>query len=149
MKILFHQTVYPQMSIEIVRRVNKASQRMHGILNTHEIDPESQQLIQQWFTEKNRVLILYKSDTRVIGFALLHPVDFDPYGQHTKPYVIDLIYVDVAHRKRGVGAAMLEKLKTEGYEMTAFVRLVRWPYFLRRGFVFRERKMGAHVMRWP
>lgn len=57
---------------------------------------------------------------RVKGFILLHLTDFDPFGERTKPYVIDYIYTYPKYRRRGLATSLIGVITEErNYGRTA------------------------------
>ena len=51
------------------------------------------------------------ADDDVVSFALLHKTNYDPYGKHKNPYVLDYIYTYKNYRNMGHAESFINKVK--------------------------------------
>jgi GNAT superfamily N-acetyltransferase len=71
--------------------------------------------VEGWSNEKFKVAISNNGNS----IALMHKMDFDPFGKHSNPWVLDMIYTAREYRRRGLASQILQALKGK-YEITAF-----------------------------
>ena len=92
-------------------------------------------LMDQWLTEKQIILITYET-----AMLCLHKIDFDPIGEHSNPYLMDLMYVKICDRRKGYITHMLANCCD--YDITCFSWFDIPKYILlKNNFVEYEEKM--------
>ena len=61
----------------------------------------------QWERDKGRKHIIIKYNGENACVACLSKMDFDPFGDHSDPYCLDLIYTLKKYRKKGLATALI------------------------------------------
>ena len=81
------------------------------------------QIINTWLEEKDALFAkLYdKESTKIVCFALIHKLDFDPYNKHKRPSYIDFIFTTPKFRRSGAALELLKQLSNVKLELTASV----------------------------
>lgn len=79
----------------------------------------TENLIEQWFHDKNvSCYILYEEDTPK-SFALMSKMDFDPLKTHSPPKTLNFIFTLEEHRRKGYARQLVLHIKKSN-QFTAF-----------------------------
>jgi hypothetical protein len=74
----------------------------------------------------------------------MHQLDFDPWGSHSTPVLMDLIFTEPSNRGRGMATTILEKLMTKGWNITALCNGDQSKkFFVSRGWQHIDMYLGA------
>lgn len=76
--------------------------------------------IKRWLDETNNVkcFILYENEI-IKTFALLSKCEYDPFGTHDNPYILDFIYTFIPYRRNKLSYKLLLHMKNTN-NITAF-----------------------------
>ena len=109
--------------------------------------------LETWFRhDLETVSIAYvRENGNLVSFALMHQMDFDPWGSHSKPVLMDLIFTKPSCRDQGTATAILEHLMAKGWEITALCNGEKSKeFFVSRGYKHVDMYLGASpVVRKP
>lgn len=86
-----------------------------------ELSSNQQFIVDSALKEKFLIMIvIYSKENEIIGFSLVHKVSFNPFLNHTKPSVLDFIFIREKFRRNGYALKLLDCATKSHLQLTAF-----------------------------
>ena len=108
--------------MEIKTYTNKKAKKLiRKIINTQieQLKEQSLMFLCDWLSFENDIICYTICEQNIIKhIVLLSKIDFDPFGKHSNPYLINYIYTFPEYRRFGYASKMLSYIKSKN-ETTA------------------------------
>ena len=103
--------------MEIKTYTNKKAKKIiRKIINTQieQLKEQSLMFLCDWLSFENDIICYTICEQNIIKhIVLLSKIDFDPFGKHSNPYLINYIYTFPEYRRFGYASKMLSYIKSK------------------------------------